>query len=230
MKKEILGLIFFLIIIPSTFSDVIVFDKYTSILELKEDTLIITKNFRLKNIGPSPIIPGEIHFKVSELKGKEPSSPAITNFVVTNSNGKTLDSRQVKKAEEVDLVFTIWDPLLPQFYYDFTMTYEMPFNKKGILFHQITIPFEKTTIPIRKSTTTIKLPSSKHITYAPNAEITKEGKTNIITWEDEEDMKFEYSPLPLTKTGIQMVNLFWITLMIIFIIIFILRVILYRRG
>ncbi|MCB9361957.1 hypothetical protein H6504_00845 [Candidatus Woesearchaeota archaeon] len=219
-----------LAIVPGVFAEIIVFENYDTTFEMKGDTLVVKKDMRMKNVGVNPIIPGEIHFRLSEEAKEGPVAPSITNFAVFNSRNDKVDSRQLKSDKEVDLIFTIWDPLLPQFHYDFVMEYEIKYDVKGILFYQITIPEEKTTIPIKGSSVTFRLPDKYHVTYAPDAKIETQGDTRVLSWEQGDNLRFEYSPLPLPKTGMQMVNIFWITVIVIFLVVFVLRIVLSRKG
>lgn len=218
-------LLLFLVLLSSiTLADVIVFENYKTTFEYKDKTIVVKKELRLKNVGSSPIIPGEIHFKISENEGDDSNAISVNNFVAKSIRGQTLESRQVKHDSETELIFTIWDPLLPQFFYDFEMTYEIPFKPKGFLFHQIEIPDEKTTIPIKKVTTQFNIPKKYHVTYAPEGEIEKEDDFRTIKWNTKSDLKFEYTSFPIPKMGFPVVNLFWILIIVIFIAIFIIRI------
>ncbi len=217
-------LVIALIIFSSiSFAEVIVFEDYQTSYKFEGGKLYVEKNLKLKNVGASPIIPGEIHFKLSEKKGDSSVPTKVDNFEIVDLRGQKLNSRQTSSDTETDLVFTIWNPLLPKFNYDFTMTYEIEFNPKGLLFYEITIPDEKTTIPIRSAVTRFLLPSSLHVTYAPDAEVEKESKQKVLEWKTHSNINFEYSILPLPKTGLRMVNIFWIFIILIFAVIFLLR-------
>ncbi len=125
---------------------------------------------------------------------------------------------------QVDLVFTLWDPLLPGFYHDLTMTYEMEFKPKGVLFYEISIPTEKTTIPIQNINTEFKIPKKYHVTYAPGMEVAKDGSNTIIKFSDNSNLVFEYSIIPFPRTGLKAVNIFWIVLILLFVINLIIRI------
>jgi hypothetical protein len=226
-KKSGFICIFFLLIIIFSFSavaEIVVFEEYKTTYTFKDNTLFVEKNLKLKNVGASPIIPGEIHFKVSQSKGNDIIVPKINNFIVKNKFDKTLDSRQIKTDKEMTLVFTIWDPLLPRFHTDLTMTYEIDFKPSGLIFYDINIPEEKTTIPIRNSKTDFILPKKYSVTYAPDAKLELKDNQKIVSWDSTSNLKFEYSVIPLPSFGFRMVNIFWFLVIVVLLIIFIFRI------
>lgn len=124
--------------------------------------------------------------------------------------------------------------MLPQFHYDFVMNYDIEFKPKGLLFYEITIPDEKTTIPVRNVMTEFSLPNKYHVTYAPDAKLSTNDESNdksrLISWTDTNNPKFEYTILPLPKTSVPMVNIFWISLIVLFVTIFIVRIFWSRKS
>jgi hypothetical protein len=213
------------LVINFSLANVIVFEKYDTTYSFQKKYLKIQKDLRVLNVGPNPIIPGEIHFKLSEIIKEQQTPIKINNLKIFDHNGKEIESKISEKAEQTDLSFMIWQPLLPRHFYDFSMEYEIEFNPKGIFFYMVNIPKEATTIPIKKSTTTFELPKKYHVTYAPNGTIEKTDNSIKIYWDKLDILKFEYSIVPLPKMGIPMVNFFWITLMVVFLMIFIVRII-----
>ncbi len=211
--------ILFCVLIPSfVLGEVVVFDKYDTTMEYDDGVLTVTKQLRLKNVGNNPIIPGEIHFKISQEDKDATSAPVISSFKVTNKFDKELETRQVSSNNEVDLVFTVWDPLLPDFFYDMTMSYDLEFKPSGVLFYHVALPEEKTTIPIKKSSTTFLLPNNYHVTYAPGGEISSEKSLKEITWEVKDAYQVEYSVIPFPKMGFRAVNIFWVLIILLFLI------------
>lgn len=197
----------------SAFGQVVVFDRYHSTYALEGDHLTVHKKLRLKNIGTNPIIPGEIHFKLSQQEGDIMYPVVISNLNIKDHYDKPLDFSQFRGDSDLDVIFTIWEPLLPDFYYDFQMEYELEFDPKGILFYEIRIPTEKTTIDIKNKETEFFLPKRYHVTYAPEAEVEALDGARVIKWASSADaLSFEYSVLPLPSLGVRMVNVFWIFL------------------
>ncbi len=205
---------------PLATAEVVVFDHYDTIMNYEDGKLQINKQLRLKNIGNNPIIPGEIHFKISKEHKGNTVAPTVENFVVTDKFGKELDTRQFSTDSEVDLVFTVWDPLLPDFFYDMTMSYELDFKPRGVLFYQVVLPEEKTTIPIKDSTTTFELSKKYHITYlSPSeGEIDSVKGKNTVTWDEKSSFNVEYSVIPFPRLGFKAVNAFWIIIIILFLV------------
>ena len=210
--------------------NVVVFDKYETSMTLVGDTLQVTKVLRLMNVGVNPIIPGEIHFKLSQHQDGQMVPADVKNLEIIDHYKKAIDSKALLGSESLDIVFTIWDPLLPSFYYDFTMKYEMDFEPRGLLFYEINLPQEKTTITIKDKKTTFTLPKRYHVTYAPGAEIESMDNARVITWFDTSDLDFEYSYLPLPRLGVRMVNVFWIVLICLSLIYLVFRYIRSRKS
>jgi hypothetical protein len=204
-------------------ANVVVFDKYETTYTMQGDSLMVDKKLRIKNIGNNPIIPGEIHFKLSQQQGSEAVPAVIRNLDITDHYGNTLDTKQIKGKNELDIIFTIWDPLLPSFYLDFQMEYEIDFKPKGLLFYEINIPTEKTTITIREQHTEFMMPKRYHITYAPEGKVEAKEGARVITWNDMNQLEFEYSLIPLPKLGVRMVNVFWIALITISLLYLVIR-------
>ncbi len=211
------GIFYFFILslffMPYVSGEVVVFDDYQTRISFHDEQLTIERNIILKNVGSNPIIPGELHFKLHEIKKGKKIPIDVYDFKVTNYYNKELKSRIVKGNQETDLVVSIWEPVLPKFTYKINIQYSINFEPKGILFHEIKIPMEETTIPIRSSTQQLLLDKKYHITYAPEAKLSLvsiDGKEKRkIEWQDKKNMIVEYSLLPLPKLGIRAVNIFW---------------------
>jgi len=223
--KKGIYIVLFLLIVSPVFADVVVFDRYDSETTLEKGVLHVKKSMRIKNIGNNPIIPGELHFKLYEIDKDERRAPKITGFSVTNPYERELDTRKIESDDEVDLIVNVWDPLLPDFYYEFTMYYDMEFSPSGLLFYELSVPREDTTIPIQNSQTNFMLPKSYFVTYAPNADVSKDGKYKVVSWSDEDKMDLEYSLVPLPYTGIRAVNIFWILMIVVFLTILVWRLV-----
>lgn len=236
MKRQKLFLIslimlvsFLVFVTPSIATEVIVFDKYDTTFTLKGGKLIVEKQLRLKNVGNSPIIPGEIHFKISQ-EGTKNAAPEISNYVAVNAENKELDTQFIRTDNEASLVFTVWDPLLPNFFYDVTMRYEFDFNPKGVLFYSVILPQERTTIPIKQYESTVVLSKANHFTYAPGAQIQTSENGREATWDEQTAIDFEYSIIPIPKLGFKAVNLFWIIIMLLLVVQLFLKVRKLRRS
>ncbi|USN45701.1 MAG: hypothetical protein H6502_01050 [Candidatus Woesearchaeota archaeon] len=215
----LLVLLFSLLITLSQVSaEVVVFDNYQTTYSLEDGKILVQKEIRLKNVGDNPIIPGEIHFKLSKLVsgGDREESIGASEFVVKNKFDQRLDTKIVPGTDFTDLVFTIWDPLLPQFYYDVTMTYWLDFKPRGILFYGIDIPAEHTTIPRKVETTSFVLPKKYHVTFAPDALVSSEGSSTLLEWGPTERLSFEYSIIPFFRNDkIRAVNIFWLIVIVL---------------
>jgi len=81
-----------IILSVSASAEIVVFEDYKTTYTMKGDTLSVVKNLRLMNVGSSPIIPGEIHFKISKDEGDSSVPPQIHNFQVINKFNKRLSN------------------------------------------------------------------------------------------------------------------------------------------
>ncbi|RMF05781.1 hypothetical protein D6764_03925 [Candidatus Woesearchaeota archaeon] len=202
-------------------AEVVAFSKYETDLTLKDGYLHIERSMRLKNIGPNPIIPGELHFKLREEKKGKFFGPSIDNVEASNAYHSKLTTTVLKGQKETDLVVSVWDPLLPGFHYDLYVSYDMPFEPSGLLFYEINVPIEETTIPRQSEVVRFHIPEKYKVTFAPNATVSKQEGQRVIEWKNANLLEFEYSPLPLPKLGIRAVNLFWAVLIALLLAMFI---------
>jgi len=210
------------LVMASVSAEVVVFKSYETQSKLDSGTLRINREIILQNVGSNPIIPGELHFKLHEIKKKAKTGSIVNNLGAKNDFDKELKTRKIESKEETDLVVSVWEPVLPKFTYSVLLSYDLVFKPKGIFFYEIKVPLEETTIPIKSQKQSLYLPSKYHVTYAPDAEVkvVPEGGTKyrVVTWENREEMIVEYTLLPLPKLGIRAVNVFWIVLIIILLI------------
>ncbi len=195
------------------FADVIVFNNYETTTTLQDGHLQIEREITLLNVGSDPIIPGELHFRIHELKNGEYVGSQIRNVQAHDDYGEEIDSRLVEGEEETQLVLSHWEPIIPQFNYNIHLNYEIVFEAGGFLFSELIVPVEETTIPIRNSENKIHIPERYSVTYAPDADVRiiekENGKYTEVSWDGLEQMPVEYTVLPLPRLGVKAVNLFW---------------------
>ena len=219
MKKILLSctFLFFLIFFASFVSanyELIVFEDYSTSYYVKGRTLLVEKELILKNTGNVAAIPGEIHFRVSEQHGDSSRGPLIKDVVALH-NANKLDSRVDRYDTFSDVVVHIWSPLLPDFEYRFTLSYEMDFRPKGVFFHEVVFPVEETTIPIRERDTRMMLPTGFAVTFAPNANVRSDGLYKIVDWGSRTDLSLEYTRLPMPQQmPFRMVSVFWLVVLV----------------
>lgn len=194
--------------------DVMVFDNYQTSYYLKSGVLTVEKQLSLKNVGNNPIIPGEIHFRVYEKMGDTEKAAKITDLMALTNN-RNLESRVESYDGYSDVIVHIWNPILPGFEIPVTVSYDMEFKPRGILFHEIVFPIEETTIPIRQSDVTLYLPKQYSVTYAPLATIDGDNLYDIVHWQDTDDLSIEYTRLPFPKMPFRMVSLFWLVVLMV---------------
>jgi len=222
MRGHWIVIILFVMLAQFAVAEVVVFRSYETKTKLDKSTLQINREIILENVGSNPIIPGELHFKLHEIKKNTKHGSIVNNLGAKNDFNKVLKTRQIETREETDLVVSVWEPVLPRFTYNVLLNYDLVFKPKGILFYEIKVPLEETTIPIKSQRQSLYLPSKYHVTYAPEAvvKLVQEGGTKyrVVTWENREEMIVEYTRLPLPKLGIRAVNVFWVMVIIVLLI------------
>jgi len=221
-RKLWIILIFLILFMKLSTGEVVVFSNYETKTTLEKNNLHIEREIVLKNVGSNPIIPGELHFKLHEIRKKDKIASVVSNLGAKNDFNKELKTRKVETKEETDLVVSVWEPVLPKFTYNVLLSYDLEFEPKGLLFYEIKVPVEETTIPIKNNKQSLYLPAKYHVTYAPDATVSEvnqgSSKFRVISWENREDMIVEYTILPLPKTGIRAVNVFWVVVIIMLLV------------
>jgi hypothetical protein len=222
MRKQYLYFLIALVLSTTVLGEVVVFKNYQTKTTLESGQLGIEREIVLQNVGSNPIIPGELHFKLHELKADKKVASKVSNLGAKNDIGNDLKSRQVEASEETDLVVSIWEPVLPKFTYKVLLSYDLVFKPRGIMFYEIKVPVEETTIPIKENLQMLYLPAKYHVTYAPQATVTLEQKGGaeyrVVTWQNRDEMIVEYSLIPLPKLGIRAVNIFWAVIIVMLLI------------
>lgn len=208
-------LIIFILCTAVLAQEVVVFTKYDTKNILDRGKLKVEKNIEITNRGTNPIIPGELHFKVYEFKGSKQVASEIDNLYAHNNYNK-LSSHVVKGKDHSDVVVDVWNPLLPDFDIPVTITYDLFYNQKGILFHELNFPVEETTVPIASSSIKLFLPKNLFITYAPKAKVSQDSMYKIVEWEDtDEDLTVEYTRVPMPRMPFRISTMFWLTIIFV---------------
>jgi hypothetical protein len=222
MRKKYLYFLMVALAATAVLGEVVEFKNYQTKTTLEDGQLGIEREIVLQNVGSNPIIPGELHFKLHEIRKGEKVASKVSNLGAGNDFGKELKTRQVEASEETDLVVSVWEPVLPKFTYKVLLSYDLVFRPRGILFYEIQVPVEETTIPIKDNKQMLYLPAKYHVTYAPGATVAVEDKGDssyrVVTWQNRDEMVVEYSIIPLPKLGIRAVNIFWAVVIIMLMI------------
>ena len=227
-QTAILCILTFLLLglmVPLVQANTVVFERYDTTATIQGNTILIERDVRIKNNGLTPIIPGEVHFRLYEQRGDTKTPIPVTNFRAHSQNTGDLTTRVTERRGETDLSVHLWNPLLPHFHYDFTMTYEMEFSPSGIFFYEIRLPREETTIPIVNENTVFNLDRRYSVTYAPDGVVSSNTPTGntVVSWDRASgDRIVEYSRLPLPALGVRAVNVFWIVIIILLVTVFVL--------
>lgn len=209
--------IFSLLVLVFAFSaaayDVVVFENYETSYFLKDGKLSVEKRVLLRNVGNNPIIPGELHFRVYEQRGDKQIPVEIKNLVASNPSSQ-LTTRVTLYDDYSDVVVHVWNPVLPDFDLPLTISYDLDFKLKGVLFHEVQFPIEETTIPIRDSKVDFMLPNQFSVTFTTGDVIAEDNMNKVVQWVNEDDLSLEYSRLPLPNTPFRMVGIFWMTILV----------------
>ncbi len=221
LKTYLSGFLFFFLISSlfssAVFAEVVVFKEYDTKNILDDGKIKVEKNIMIGNDGRNTIIPGELHFKIYEFNGKKQVPSEIENLNAHN-NYNSLTAQVVKSQDYSDIIVDVWNPLMPDFEIPITITYDLLYNQKGVLFHELNFPVEETTVPIASSTLKLFLPKNFYVTYAPEADITTDDMYKIIEWNsDETDLVVEYTRIPLPKMAFRLSTMFWILVITILI-------------
>jgi hypothetical protein len=222
---QVVGLLVLLLFLPLVSADIIVFTAYDTSTTLSDGFLHIERSIVLKNVGGAPVIPGELHFKLHELVKDKEIGPEIRNLRASDQYNTDLRSNIVRTDSQTDLIVSVWNPLLPDFSYPLTLSYDFVFEPRGLLFYEISVPQEETTIPIMVSSNKFLLPEKYKVTFAPNASIDNVNGFSVVSWGGRDAMAIEYSKIPLPKLPVKGVNVFWITLIVLLLIPFMLKII-----
>jgi hypothetical protein len=212
-------LIFLLLLSVQTWAQVEVFDNYDTTIILKGDSIQVRKTISIKNTATTAIIPGEIFFTIED-------KPKIFNVKARDKNGE-LPFDIFQGSDNLRIVITIFEPLLPGASHSFSLDYEIAVRQSGILFHEIAYKPEQTNLPIVSGEYIFQIPKGNYITYAPNAKIQhKDGYTQAV-WRispELKEMRLEYSVLPIPRLPIQAVYPFWAVVILISAMILILSI------
>lgn len=200
--------------------ELIVFQEYDKTYFLDGNILRVEKDLVLRNVGSNPVMPGDIRFRVYEVRGGN-LVPSEIREIQASDNSRELDTYVEQFSEYSTLVVRVFNPLLPEFDYQIRLSYEINFNPTGILFHEMIFPIEETTIPIRDSSTTFIIPNRYRITYAPNVEIVQDSMHRTIDWDSDDELVLEYTRLPLPQAPFRMVSVFWLSILAVLGVLFI---------
>ncbi len=206
-------------------AEVVVFDQYNTTATIGNGNIHILRTVRIRNVGETPIIPGELHFRLYQNQGGTKVPIPVTNLTAKAATGTALGTTIATRDGETDLSVQVWDPLLPGFSYTFTMEYNLDFHPSGVLFYELQLPQEETTIPITHETTTFKLADGYHVTYAPGGAVSSASGNTVVQWDKtNQERVVEYSWVPFPELGIRAVNVFWLIIIVALVAVFVLSV------
>lgn len=211
----------FLVLVSSNyvFSSVEVFSSYDTILEVRDDNMIlVTKHLTLKNVYDVGIVPGQIEFKVARGTGDgSVANLNVLNVSATDRFGKEIKTQVRNTVKYSVIVLDVYYPLLPGFEYEFDLKYQLSYKPGGIFFKSLNIPIRESTIPIEVGTFKVVLPEKYYFTHLDLegenlGDVVIEG--NVAIWDIKNDMPnsvgFEYSWIPIRVGNLKGSYVFWI--------------------
>jgi len=222
--RRITPLLFLILVVNLASAQVEVFTEYNTKATLDGDILHVEKELSIKNNAIAPIIPGELHFQLykASADGRK-IAPEVRGLMATDYKGDPLSSSINQGSESTEVLVNVFEPLLPGFTYPLKVQYDIDFKPSGILFYEVNYPLEESSIPIENGKYTFEVPSGTYVTYAPGAEIEKNGDRTTVVWEVEDKSQqptlvFEYSMVPLPLLPMKGVYLFWVSLIVLLLI------------
>ncbi len=204
----------------SAIETTVTFEEYEKTYYMEGDSLRVEKDIVMVNRLRSPVVPGSVEFRMYEIRGRD-IVPSQISEVYARDNSRELDTRVETHGDHTKLIVMVRTPLMQDYEFPVSISYEIDFNPSGILFHEVLFPIEETTNTVVDSTTRLVMPNRYRVTYAPDAEIEKDGMRQSIEWGGGTEIMLEYTRLPLPQMPFRMVSVFWLTILLILGVIFI---------
>ncbi len=220
-----LVIFFFMLMLASTvFSyEVEQFTNYDSTITILEDNRIkIEKQISIRNIHDAGIIPGQVEFKIFNADSNQPLT--IVEYSAINRYGEDIRSKLFTTSDYTSIILDIFQPILPGFEYDITLSYVIEYEPSGIFFKRVEIPLkENTRVPILEGDVLIEIPQGRYFTYLSYEHENTSFVENQAAFSLEKDspgvLIFEYSFIPLKFGGLAGSLVFWSLVNVILLII-----------
>jgi len=214
-----------LVLMSQVFADVEEISNYNMIVDLTKNPAHITNTITIQNIVKYPIVPGigELRLQKEESKKiiiipipstKEKKPIEIKNlkgYYIIGSQKYPMDVNVTYKDTYTVIEYQIWEPIESGKNITLVIEYDADIVADGILFKTVTIPVG-CDLNIRKFNINFKSPY--HLTYQE-----PDGKDFQIPKKTLFFVKAEFSILPLPKLPTYGHILFWLSVLVIFVII-----------
>jgi len=151
-KIKLLGnLLLVFIFIFSTFAAVEVFSEYKTTLTINNDnTVLLNKTLKLKNVYDVGIVPGQIEFKVGRGIDGSIDNLEVKDVVAIDRFGNVIKSQLRNTNDYSIIILDVYYPLLPGFEYEFNLVYTLAYKPGGIFFKVYRFLLEKVLFLLKK--------------------------------------------------------------------------------
>ena len=224
IKQVFLSMFIFLTLLTSVSAyEVEQFTTYDSTITILDDNKIkVEKQLAIRNVHDAGIIPGQVEFKIFNANSDAPLN--IIEYSAKNRYGEDIRSRLASTSDFSSISLDIFQPILPGFEYEITLTYIIEYESSGIFFKRVEIPLkENTRVPILAGDVLIEVPENKYFTYLSYENDNTTISGNLASFSLQADTSdfliFEYSFIPLKVGPLAGSLVFWSLVNVILLII-----------
>jgi hypothetical protein len=208
MKIRFLSL-FVLVLFSFSLSFSQEFSTYDEKIKIYNDKLIVEKTIGIKNKGKKPYVPGDIVFRINEAENFKLNESSIE---IRKLDGSKIPFSIYRTSNYKTIIARVFMPLIPGYEYKFNLSYEIIYDKKGLLFYSLEIPLKiGKNITINQGSLIIELENDYKFTYfsAKNYTINENILKYNINSNSPDFVKLEYSYIPLKIFNLKGSILFW---------------------
>ncbi len=220
--KRVIFFLFFLVLVVHFVSAAEVFKEFNENLYVTRDYISVTKNITLLNKGKIGIVPGQVIFRIKGINVSE-----ISDYSAKDAYGNVFSVNVGKSNGFVQLVVNDYVPVFAGTQQQIIVKYKINLKPQGVFFYHYRLPLLDTTIPIERGKVTLSYPENLHLTYVKDAQCNSDS----CSWDvkSARNVEFELSSLPLPRTKMMGVVLFWYTVLGITITLFLVSLIVFLR-
>ncbi|MEM4396069.1 MAG: hypothetical protein QXR30_00175 [Candidatus Woesearchaeota archaeon] len=196
------------------------FSNYVTKLKIDNNEITINKEIEIENYGQVGIVPGEMIFRILNVKESD-----IINISAKDEFGNTFPVKINPSDDFVEVVVENYIPIFAQSKQKVFIDYTIKSNLKGLLFYSFEYPLMDTSIPIQNGKIIIIPGKNLYLTYAPEAKCEKNECFFEIKNQKNKMVEFELSRIPLPKLKVKAYYVFWYGIIAMLLLISILQLI-----